>query len=285
MQWWQHIPEHLDPIALTVGFFSIRWYALFFIAGFVVAVWFVLMGFRRSGDRSGFVSRDDLIETLFTLFIGALVGGRLGYVFFYDPAFFLESPLRIISPYDPVSGWVGLSGMSFHGGVIGVAAAFVIAAVQGRVASFWRAADFLACVAPIALFFGRLGNFFNIELYGRVTERPWGVVFPGVWPFGALRHPSALYEAALEGAVLFVLLLMYRRTNPFPGAVFSVFLITYASFRFAVEYFREPDLMIGLLAGGLSLGQWLSLLMAGIGVALFGLVPSHFVKNRLYQKK
>lgn len=271
MEWWQHIPEYLDPIALTVGFFSIRWYAVFFTGGFMAAAAFCLWRFR--GGSSGFHTREELIDTLLALFFGALIGGRLGYVFFYDPAFFLESPLRIILPYDASAGWVGLSGMSFHGGVVVAAVAFILAALRKRLV-FWQAADMFALAAPIALFFGRLGNFFNLELYGRLTERSWGMIFPHVWPEGALRHPSALYEAVLEGVLLFIVLLAYRRTNPFPGALFSVFLVAYACFRFVAEYFREPDPQIGLLFGGFSLGQWLSIAMFFVGVTFYGWLRS-----------
>ena len=279
MEWWQHIPEHLDPIAFTVGFFSVRWYALFFVGGFLAAGAFCLWRFRSVG--SGFRSEEELTDTLLAVFFGALIGGRLGYVFFYDPAFFLESPLRIILPYDAATGWIGLSGMSFHGGVIGAVAAFILVAFRKRLA-FWQAADVLALAAPIALFFGRLGNFFNLELYGRLTEKPWGMVFPYAWPEGALRHPSALYEASLEGVLLFVLLLTYRRTNPFPGALFSVFLMAYACFRFVAEYFREPDSQIGLLWAGFSLGQWLSIAMLLSGAGFYRLVLLHSTrKNRV----
>ncbi len=273
---WQQIPSHLDPIAFAVGSFSIRWYAIFFMGGFIAAASFCLGCFRK--EAAGFHSQEELIDTLLTLFLGALIGGRLGYVFLYNPAFFLESPLRIIWPYDAPVGWLGLSGMSFHGGLIGAAIAFVWI-VKRRGLPFWQTADFFALAAPIALFFGRLGNFFNLELYGRVTEQPWGMVFPYIWPIGALRHPSALYEAALEGALLFMILFAYQRTSRFPGALFSVFLIVYACLRFVAEYFREPDLQIGLLSGGFSLGQWLSIAMLLLGMTLYGLTSSHSARK------
>jgi phosphatidylglycerol:prolipoprotein diacylglycerol transferase len=262
---WQHIPEHLNPIAFSVGFFSIRWYALFFVVGFFVVLAFCMRSFRP--DSSGFNTKEDLVDTLLAMFIGALIGGRLGYVFLYDPAFFFESPFRIILPYNAESGWTGLSGMSFHGGLIGAVLVFVFMATRRRF-PLWRSADFLALAVPIALFFGRLGNFFNLELYGRVTSESWGMIFPGTWPIGALRHPSQLYEAFFEGIVLFCVLYFYRKRAEVPGGIAALFLITYAFFRFLAEYFREPDPQVGLLAGNLSLGQWLSLAMMCAGALL-----------------
>lgn len=255
MSWWQQIPEHLDPIAFTVGFFSVRWYALFFAAGFLAASAFIA---RRRSEFSGF---------LLPVFLGALIGGRLGYVLFYAPAYFLESPLRIIMPYDAAYGWIGISGMSFHGGLIGAAVA--LAFFTWKRGGFLSAADEFALAAPIALFFGRIGNFLNLELYGRLTDCPWGMAFPGVWPFGALRHPSTLYETALEGIALFVLLWTYRRRSRRPGEVAVLFLVGYSAFRFIAEYFREPDQQLGYLLFGLSMGQWLSLALAVSGLAIF----------------
>lgn len=266
---WQHIPETLDPIAFTIGFFSVYWYALFFLGGFLAAL-FLALRLARGGEAP--CSEECIFDLLLYVFFGALLGGHIGYVLFYNLAAFLETP-SLLSPYDFGQGrWVGISGMSFYGGLIGAALALCWFARSKKI-DFWKAADFAALLAPIAVFFGRLGNFFNVELYGRITEQPWGMLFPGAVPNGALRHPSTLYEAFFEGIVLFVLLVSSRRRMPFTGALASVFLAGYAVLRFMVEYLREPDPQIGLffasLSGGLSLGQLLSVAMLLAAAAIF----------------
>ncbi|MFZ2299707.1 MAG: prolipoprotein diacylglyceryl transferase [Candidatus Moraniibacteriota bacterium] len=257
-EWWQHIPQTLDPIALTIGFFSVRWYALWLLAGFF-AVLLSALWLSRNGKFP--FSEETVFDMLLFLFFGAVIGGHIGYVLFYNFDAFLAAPYAMLLPYDFERGvWVGISGMSYHGGLIGAALALYWFARRKKI-GFWQAADGAALLAPMAISFGRMGNFFNIELYGRLTERPWGMIFPGVMPDGMLRHPSTLYEAFFEGIVLLILLILLRKRMPFPGALACVFLAGYAILRFLAEYFREPDAHIGFLAGGLTLGQIFSAVM------------------------
>lgn len=284
---WQRLPETLDPIAFTVGFFSVSWYALFFLGGWAAALFFCLWR-KRKGELAGY-SQDAIVDLFVFLFFGALIGGRIGYVLFYNLPVFWQNPLAVILPYDFERGmWIGISGMSYHGGLIGAATA-LFWFTQKRDISFWATADMIALAAPIAVFFGRLGNFFNLELYGRLTERPWGMIFPGAWPEGALRHPSELYEAALEGIVLFVLLFSVRQRMPFPGALVCLYLAGYAVLRFIAEFFREPDAQIGFLfgplGGGLTLGQLLSVAMFLVGMSVFGWLSNRPLSHRLFKRK
>lgn len=267
ISWWQHIPGHLDPIALAVGSFSLRWYAVFFFVGWVAAYEFSLYRFRNGGSPFG----RDTLESLFLFaFAGALLGGRIGYALLYDPMLFSD-PIRIVSPYGTDGSWTGISGMSLFGGVAGcVVAIFVFARRKNM--RVLEIADFLAPIAPIALFFGRIGNFFNLELYGRSTDAFWGMYFPGV---EYLRHPSQLYEAFFEGIVLFFLLLWIRKKRVSDGLISLDFLFFYGIFRFFLEFFREPDQGIPILFGWMTRGQLFSLV-----AILFGMVGWFWLSRR-----
>lgn len=270
LEWWQNFPETLDPIAFTLGFFSVYWYAVFVLGGFLAALSFALWLERRG---SAPCSAEGVFDLFLFIFLGALLGGRIGYVLFYNFDIFWMSPLQIFLPYDFVSkNWVGISGMSYHGGLIGVALALLWFTREKKI-SFWETADFVAFLTPIATFFGRLGNFFNLELYGRITERPWGMVFPTALPAGVLRHPSVLYEAFLEGLILFILMLFLRKKHLLPGRLACAYLSLYAVLRFLAEFWREPDPQLGLffssLNGGFSLGQLFSLGMLGVAGIIF----------------
>jgi phosphatidylglycerol:prolipoprotein diacylglycerol transferase len=190
--------------------------------------------------------------------LGVIVGGRLGYVLFYKPGYYFAHPLEIL--------YVWQGGMSFHGGFLGVLVALWWVARKHDL-RWLEITDFFAPLSPLALAAGRVGNFINGELWGRVTDVPWGMVFRGAGP--APRHPSQLYQFALEGVLLFVILWLYSAKPRPTGAVSALFLIGYGAFRFIVEFFREPDDFLGLLALNLSMGQWLSLPMILAGIALF----------------
>ncbi len=259
ISWWQNLPATLDPIAFQFGFFAIYWYAVFFLAGFFVALLFALWLARR-GDAP--CSTECIFDLFIFIFFGALLGGHIGYALFYNGEVFWQAPLKILLPYDFERGvWVGISGMSYYGGLMGVALVLYWFTrsqrkyFQRTTLAFWEVADFAVFLAPITTFFGRLGNFFNLELYGRITERGWGMVFPAVAPLGTLRHPSALYEAFLEGAVIFILLLFLRKKLPFSGALTCAYLAFYSLARFCVEFFREPDPQLGLFWGIFTLSQ------------------------------
>lgn len=249
------VHPQFDPIAINLGPFAVRWYGLMYLVGFIAAL---LLGRARANRDAwrGWNART-MDDILFYGVIGVIVGGRLGYVLFYKPAYYLSHPLEIFAV------WQG--GMSFHGGFLGVVVAMALLA--RRTGKPWLAVtDFLAPLVPPGLAAGRLGNFINAELWGRASDVPWATVFPSVDRIP--RHPSQLYEFALEGVLLFVVLWWYS-TKPRPlGAVSALFLVGYGVARFAVEFTREPDSFLGVLALGMTMGQWLSLPMIAAGVWL-----------------
>lgn len=253
--------DTISPVAFSVFGLDIRWYALAYVAAFVVGYWLFCRLMRRSdGDLS--LSKKQMDDLLTAIIIGVILGGRLGYVLFYDLGYFLSHPLQILAV------WHG--GMSFHGGLLGVIiATFVYGHRQG--VNAWKILDLLAVVAPIGLFFGRIANFINREVMGRPTDVPWAVVFSGDTPIP--RHPSPLYEAATEGILLFVIMYcLYRYTSlrRHPGALGGIMGMGYAVFRMFCELFRAPDAHIGFLTSwGLTMGQLLSGIMFFSGLAIF----------------
>ena len=245
----------IDPVAFRLGPLAVRWYGLMYLAGFAAGWW---LGVRRIKGGSAPVTRAQFDDVLFYAVLGVILGGRLGYVLFYKPGYYFSHPLEIFAV------WHG--GMSFHGGFLGVLFAMAFAARKYGI-SWWSLMDFVAPLVPIGLAAGRLGNFINGELWGRVTTLPWGMVFPGAGPLP--RHPSELYEFALEGVTLFAILWWFS-SKPRPrGQVSALFLIGYGTFRFLAEFAREPDDFLGYLALHLTMGQWLSLPMVVAGLALF----------------
>lgn len=251
------VHPNFDPIALHLGPLAIRWYGLMYVLGFIA---FITLGKWRIrhglGNRLEVRDVDDML--VYGVF-GVILGGRLGYVLFYKPDFYFTHPAEIVKI------WTG--GMSFHGGLLGVLVAVAIFCyARGR--SWLRTMDFVAPLAPLGLAAGRIGNFINGELPGRPTDLPWGMWFPQTDPQPLARHPSQLYEFGLEGITLFVILWIYARKPRPAGAVSGAFLIGYGCFRFLVEFTRQPDDFLGLLALGLSMGQWLSLPMILIGIAM-----------------
>ncbi|MGE0585686.1 MAG: prolipoprotein diacylglyceryl transferase [Flavobacteriaceae bacterium] len=251
-----------DPVAVEIGPVAIRWYALAYIAGIVIGWWYIVRLASRPGlwgarDHPGRAAIDDWV---FWATLGVIFGGRLGYVLFYDLAAYMAEPMAILRL------WEG--GMSFHGGLVGVVVAtFLVARKHGL--PTLALGDLAAAAAPVGLFLGRLANFLNGELWGRPTDLPWGFVYPPLGP--EPRHPSQLYEAGLEGLLLFIVLavLIYRfQALKWEGRVTGVFLAVYALSRIAVETVRTPDPQIGFLWGGLTMGMLLSLPMALIGLWL-----------------
>lgn len=253
----------INPILFSLGPLQIRWYGLMYVIGFSSAYLLVIRQAKKFGWDRILHQIDDLN---LALILGVIFGGRLGYVFFYNPAYYLAHPLDIPAI------WSG--GMSFHGGCLGaLLAGYVYCRRNGL--NFWKTADLFAVTVPVGLFFGRLGNFINGELYGRLTNVPWAMVFPEGGPLP--RHPSQLYEATLEGLILFIVLWTLK-ARPWQrpsaplwphGSMLALFLILYGFFRFLVEFVREPDPQVGLVFLIFSMGQILCLLMIGSGVALW----------------
>ncbi|MBE0619332.1 MAG: prolipoprotein diacylglyceryl transferase [Burkholderiales bacterium] len=249
------IHPQIDPIAIAIGPLAVRWYGLMYLVGFASA--FLLARSRIKRGMSGNISYEIFDDLFFFSVLGVVLGGRLGYVLFYKPAYYFSHPLEILSV------WQG--GMAFHGGFLGVLVAMLYIARKHRI-RWLEITDFIAPLTPLALAAGRIGNFINGELWGRVTDLPWGMVFRGAGPLP--RHPSQLYQFALEGVLLFVILWLYSAKPRSTGAVSAVFLIGYGVLRFIAEFFREPDNFLGLLAFNLSMGQWLSLPMIIIGFVM-----------------
>ena len=250
------IHPQFDPVAIAIGPFAVRWYGLMYLAGFIAGLLLGRMRAARDAWRQWNVREVD--DVLFYTVIGIIVGGRLGYVLFYKPDHYLSHPLEIF--------YIWQGGMSFHGGLLGVLAAMVLFA--HKTARPWLAVmDFIAPLVPPGIAAGRLGNFINAELWGRPTDVPWAMIFPNLDRIP--RHPSQLYELALEGVALFVLLWWFSGRPRPVGSVSGLFLIGYGLARFSVEYTREPDSFLGLLALGFSMGQWLSLPMIAVGIWLF----------------
>jgi len=247
----------IDPVLVEFGPIAIRWYALAYIAGLLLGWRYARWLLRES--RHG-ITPTQVDDFLIWALIGVVAGGRLGYVLFYRPEFYFSEPLQILSL------WQG--GMSFHGGAAGVAMA-LWAFARHRKLPLWPLADAIAAAAPIGFFFGRIANFVNGELFGRISDAPWAVIFPGGGP--EPRHPSQIYEALLEGTLLFVLLyavLRHTRWGRRPGVVTGLFLVGYSVTRIIAEVFRQPDAHLGFLAAGATMGQILSLPMAVVGAAL-----------------
>lgn len=249
---------NIDPIAIQIGPLAIRWYALAYLAGFILG-WRYCMRLARQDSRPP--RPQDLDDFLTWAVVGVILGGRIGYVLFYNLPYYAEHPLQALAI------WRG--GMSFHGGLVGVVTAIVLFA-RRRGFPVLALGDLVAAAAPIGLFFGRIANFVNGELFGRASDAPWAVVFPQGGP--EPRHPSQLYEATLEGLVLFAVLyvLVHRPgTRDHPGLVTGTFFAGYGLARIAVEFFREPDPQLGFLLGGhATMGQLLSLPMVALGLGL-----------------
>ena len=248
----------IEPEIFRLGPFALRWYALAYIAGIVIG-W--RLALRLADARPRVATRADIDDFVTWVTLGIILGGRLGYVMFYKPAYFLAHPGEILAV------WQG--GMSFHGGMLGAIAATVLFALR-RGIDVVALGDIVALMAPIGLFFGRIANFINAELYGRPGDVPWAMVFP-TDPTRLPRHPSQLYEAALEGAVLFALLAWLALRTParrFPGLVAGTFLVGYGCARIVCEFFREPDAHLGFLYAGATMGQLLSVPMLLAGIAL-----------------
>jgi len=265
----------IDPIAISIGPIAIRWYALAYIAGLLLGWKYVVYYCTKTPN---IMSKRDVDDLLFWATLGVILGGRLGYILFYNLDYYLDNPANILKV------WQG--GMAFHGGFMGVIVAIILFA-RKRDISILAVLDAAAVATPIGLFFGRIANFINGELYGRTTDVAWGFVFPNGGP--EPRHPSQLYEAALEGLILFVVLFILSRkafVRHRPGILGGTFVAGYGISRIIVEFFRQPDAQLGYLAGGITMGQVLSIpmVLAGIGCIVYAL-KSKPIETRIHPKE
>ena len=255
------VHPQFDPIAVQIGPVAIHWYGLTYLVAFGLFLWLASLRTAQPPFARVGWTRRDVEDLLFYGVLGVVIGGRLGYVIFYKPGYYAANPLEVFAV------WKG--GMAFHGGLLGVLGAmWLFSRSRGR--HFLEVTDLIAPCVPTGLASGRMGNFINGELWGREADPslPWAMVFPqsGV---NIPRHPSQLYQFMLEGLLLFVLLWLYSRKPRNLGVVSGAFLIGYGTFRFVVEYFREPDSFLGLLAFNMSMGQWLCVPMVATGILLF----------------
>ncbi len=259
IDWWQHLPSQMDPVIFSIGNFPLRWYGTMYIASF--AVTYLIVKYRIKDEKLPY-TLDFVADAIMWAIVGVILGGRLGYVIFYGFADFIQDPIRIISPVAKMNGhwrFTGISGMSFHGGISGVAIAFWLYARKFKM-KYFELTDMIMVGIPLGYFFGRIGNFINGELYGRVTQSWIGMYFPHAKD-GLLRHPSQLYEAFFEGIVLFALLFAFRKKSPFFGFLSGLFIFGYGFVRFFIEYFRQPDAHLGFVIGNFSMGQVLCFAM------------------------
>ena len=265
--WWQHLPENINPIIFEIGSFKLQYYGLMYVAAFATTFFMVLFRIKREKDFD--ISSDQVKDLTTLMMVGLIIGARLGYVLFYHLSYYIQHPLEIILPFQFSNGitFTGISGMSYHGGLIGVVLCTWIYTHRAGL-SFWQIADLYIPVIPLGYTFGRMGNFINGELFGRVTASPIGMHFP-LAPGSGLRHPSQLYEAFFEGIFLFAVLWCVRKTKNPPGAMLAFYLIGYGAVRFFIEYFRQPDTHLGYILWSFSMGQLLCAAMMVCGGFLF----------------
>lgn len=264
---YQNLPLSIDPIALKIGFFSLAWYSVMYLVAFLVI--YLILQWRVKNDSKFFPYFLNIFKNIEDFFIyaliGIIVGARLGYVIFYDPHFFLTNPWKIISPFDASGNFIGIYGLSYHGGLVGVILAGIFFVRKYKI-DFWKFADFVVPAIPLGYFFGRIGNFLNGEIYGRLTDNPWGMYFLDENSMITLRHPSQLYEALFEGIILFLILWFLRNNQKMSGNFLPLYIFLYGFFRFFIEFWRQPDTQVGFFFDIFSLGQIFSLSMMIVGI-------------------
>jgi phosphatidylglycerol---prolipoprotein diacylglyceryl transferase len=262
---WQHLPSHISPALFSIGSFQLRYYSLMYLVAFAIVYFLTL--YRMKNENYEY-TEETVQDYLVWAMLGMICGGRFGYALFYNFSYYFQHPLEIILPFDISNGFkfVGLSGMSYHGGVIGIVIVTLLFCRKRKI-NLWHFIDMFCPAIPLGYTFGRIGNFINGELYGRVTTMPWGMYFP-LDSAQSLRHPSQLYEALFEGIILFILLWSIRKKNSFDGLLLGTYICGYGFVRFFIEFFREPDYQLGFVLSFLSMGQVLCALMMMAGITI-----------------
>lgn len=264
LYFYQHLPEYFSPMIFSIGNFHVRWYSIMYLIGFLMV--YVLLVYRAKRKEleigTSLEIKNSIFDFLIYSFIGLIIGARLGQILFYDFGYYLQNSLAVINPFDSNGNFVGIFGMSYFGGLIGVIIASFFFCKTKKI-NLWKWLDFVTPAVPAGYFFGRIGNFLNGELFGKITDRHWGMYFRD----GLLRHPTQIYESLAEGLLLFVVLWSMRNKSKFSGHLVLVYLVSYGIIRFFVEFLREPE---GDLIFGLSRGQILSLtLIISAGIVYF----------------
>jgi phosphatidylglycerol---prolipoprotein diacylglyceryl transferase len=258
---WQQLPSHISPALFSIGSFQLRYYSLMYLIGFIIVYFISIYRIKNENyEYTAEILQDYLVWGMF----GMIIGARLGEVLIYNFSYFARHPLEIFLPFTFSNGvrFTGISGMSYHGGVIGVLLVSIWFFRKKKI-DFWKFADLIVPSIPLGYTFGRIGNFINGELWGRITTMPWGMYFP-LDPTQSLRHPSQLYESFFEGIVLFIILWLIRKKKCGDGSLLGLYIFGYGFARFMIEFFREPDFMVGPI----SIGQVLCALMMVIGVII-----------------
>ena len=267
LTWWQTLPSKMDPVLVSIGPVTIYWYSTMYLVAFGVV--YLLCRKKIKSNSFTKINLEQLEDLLSWCFIGLLIGARIGYVLFYNFEYYISNPLEIIIPFKYYDGnWVftGIAGMSYHGGVIGVVSAIWLYSRKLKLHLF-ELSDFLTAAIPMGYFFGRIGNFINGELYGRVTEASIGMYFPNAGG-QSLRHPSQLYEALFEGIILYYVINFFNKHKEL-GFNSGAYVVGYGFVRFFIEYFRQPDAHLGFIFFNLSMGQILCIVMMLCGLYIW----------------
>jgi len=268
MEYWNHIYDHFNPVALDLGFISVHWYGIMYISALLVALWFAKWIIKR--DQMPIA--EATIDSYFIwIEVGIILGARIWYILFYDPntLYYLSQPWQIFNPFSN-GEFVGIRGMSYHGAVVGGAIASYLFARRNP-GEIYKILDVVALAVPVGFVFGRIGNFLNQELVGRATDVPWGIYVDGV-----LRHPSQLYEGVLEGIMIALIIYWYRKRRTFDGELIGIYGMLYGTARFIAEFWREPDVQLGYLYGEwLTMGQIQSFIMITICMGLYFFIKKY----------
>lgn len=275
MESWNNIYTVFDPIAFSIGSLSVHWYGIMYATAFISAVMIAKWIVKKDNLN---ISQDGLDSYIWWVEIGVILGARIGYILFYDlnTSYYLTHPWQIFNPFGADGSFVGISGMSYHGALAG----FIIASIlwcKKYKTNFWFMVDIAALAVPLGYIFGRIGNFLNKELVGRATNEPWGIYVDGI-----LRHPSALYEAFLEGFIIFVILFIARTKKQFDGQLGLLYVILYSIMRIIAEIFREPDIQLGFLLGTswLTMGMIISFIFAVVSSTVYTLVYKSIAETK-----